>query len=189
MAYIIGYLEIICLYLLHTKVHALASACMCVSRIFHIGEGVLTSKVNNQFNNMDLSREAFGPYGSNCFLKGVCTSISKESYSHLWFFRGRWGVWKPHLVLPMCLQLSFSTTGISVQTMKTGFLTIVNSLPPGKYFMFFCCLLSFFKINFFEKFFQEYHQCVKKIGSRSGSTFCPAWSWFNLFAKVISRRH
>ena len=27
----------------------------------------------------------------------------------------------------------------------------------------------FFKINFFEKFFQEYHQMVKKFGSRSGS--------------------
>ena len=28
-----------------------------------------------------------------------------------------------------------------------------------------------FKINFFEKFFQEYHQNVKQFGSRSGPTF------------------
>ena len=25
--------------------------------------------------------------------------------------------------------------------------------------MLFCCLLIYFKINFFEKFFQDYHQC------------------------------
>ena len=30
----------------------------------------------------------------------------------------------------------------------------------------------FFKINFFEKLFQEYHFSVKHIGSRSGPTFC-----------------
>ena len=30
----------------------------------------------------------------------------------------------------------------------------------------------FFKIKFFEKFFQEYHMCVKLFGSRSGPTFC-----------------
>ena len=32
----------------------------------------------------------------------------------------------------------------------------------------------FFKNNFFEKFFQEYHQSVKQFGSRSGPTFCGA---------------
>ena len=32
---------------------------------------------------------------------------------------------------------------------------------PGKFFMLFCRLLIFFKINFFEKFFQEYHLSVK----------------------------
>ena len=31
----------------------------------------------------------------------------------------------------------------------------LNSLPTG---CLFCCLLIFFKINFFEKFFQEYDQ-------------------------------
>ena len=29
--------------------------------------------------------------------------------------------------------------------------------------MSFCRLLIFFKINFFEKFFQEYHQSVKRF--------------------------
>ena len=41
----------------------------------------------------------------------------------------------------------------------------------GKFFMLFCCLLIFFKINFFEEFFQKYHQSVKQFGSRSGPTF------------------
>ena len=40
---------------------------------------------------------------------------------------------------------------------------VFNSLPPGKFFMLFCCLLIFFKFNFFEKNFQEYHQSVKHI--------------------------
>ena len=29
-----------------------------------------------------------------------------------------------------------------------------------------CCLLIFFKINFFEKYLHEYHQNVKQFGSR-----------------------
>ena len=46
-----------------------------------------------------------------------------------------------------------------------------------------------FKINFSKKIFQKYHQSVKQFESRSGLTFCPAWSVSKLFAKVISRRH
>ena len=46
-------------------------------------------------------------------------------------------------------------------------------------FDFFFCLLIFFKINFFEKFFQDYHQSIKQFGSRSGPTF---WSGSKLFA-------
>ena len=42
------------------------------------------------------------------------------------------------------------------------------TLPTVKFFMLFCRLLIFFKINFFEKFFQEYHQSVKHSGSKSG---------------------
>ena len=40
-----------------------------------------------------------------------------------------------------------------------GLFDLFNLLPPGKFFMLFCHLLIFFKINFFEEFFQEYHQC------------------------------
>ena len=40
--------------------------------------------------------------------------------------------------------------------------------------VFFCRLLNFFKINFFEKFFQKYHQSVKQFGSRSSPTHCRA---------------
>ena len=52
--------------------------------------------------------------------------------------------------------------------------TTLNSLPPGKFCMLFCRLLIIFKINFSEKFFQEYHQSVKQFGSRSGPTKCRA---------------
>ena len=39
--------------------------------------------------------------------------------------------------------------------------------------MLFCRLLIFFKINFFEKFFQEYYpMSVKQFESRSSWTFC-----------------
>ena len=47
--------------------------------------------------------------------------------------------------------------------------------PLGKLFMLLCCLLVLFKINFLEKFFQEYHDpSVKQIGSRSCLAFCRA---------------
>ena len=39
----------------------------------------------------------------------------------------------------------------------------INPLPAGNFSPLFCCPLIFFKINFFEKFFQEYHQSVKKV--------------------------
>ena len=68
-------------------------------------------------------------------------------------------------------------------------INIIISSPSGKFCHVFCCLLILFKINFSEKFFQEYHLSVKQIGSRSGPTFCRAWSGSNLFAKAMSRRH
>ena len=37
---------------------------------------------------------------------------------------------------------------------------IVNSLHLGKNFPLFCRLLIFFKINFFQKYFKEYHLIV-----------------------------
>ena len=43
----------------------------------------------------------------------------------------------------------------------------VTSLHAGKFFMLFCRLLVFFKINLFQMFFQEYHQTVNR--ERSGS--------------------
>ena len=65
----------------------------------------------------------------------------------------------------------------------------VNSLPTGYLCMLFCRLLIFFKITFFKKLFQQYHQSVKQFGSRSGPTFCRTWTGTKLFAKIISRRH
>ena len=71
----------------------------------------------------------------------------------------------------------------SIQKGKTRglFSELVPPLMPNEIFlpylltgltllatMLFCRLLIFFKINFFDKFFQEYHQSVKQFGSRSG---------------------
>ena len=42
---------------------------------------------------------------------------------------------------------------------------VLNSLPPGKFFILYCRQLIFFKIIFLEKFFQEYHLSAKQIGS------------------------
>ena len=50
---------------------------------------------------------------------------------------------------------------------------MVNTLSLlGNFFPLFCRLLFFFKISFFEKFFQEYHLSVKQFGSRSGPPKC-----------------
>ena len=59
----------------------------------------------------------------------------------------------------------------------------------GNFSCFCCRLLTFFKINFFQKFFQEHCQSVKQFGPRSGPTFWWPWSWSKLFAKFISRRY
>ena len=40
--------------------------------------------------------------------------------------------------------------------------------------MLYFCLLTYIKINFFQKFFQEYNQSVKQFGFRSGLMFCQA---------------
>ena len=61
------------------------------------------------------------------------------------------------------------------------------SLHAGKFFIIFCRLLIFFKIDIFKKFFQDYHQSAKQFGPRSGPTFSRAWSGSNLFAEIISR--
>ena len=54
-------------------------------------------------------------------------------------------------------------------------------------FTCFFVICSFFKTIFSKKIFPEYHQSVKQFGSRSGPTFCQAWSGSKLFAKVISK--
>ena len=58
----------------------------------------------------------------------------------------------------------------------------------GNFSCFCCRLLTFYKINFFKKFFQELYQNVKQFVSRlDGHSF--SLSGFKLFANVISRRH
>ena len=47
--------------------------------------------------------------------------------------------------------------------------------------------VDFYQHNFFKILFQEKHQSVKQLGSRSGRTFCRAWSGSKLFAKFICR--
>ena len=49
--------------------------------------------------------------------------------------------------------------------------------------MLFCRLLIFFKIKFFENFFQEYHQSIKQFGSRSGPTFHWGLIWVQIVCK------
>ena len=62
----------------------------------------------------------------------------------------------------------------------------VCTLDDFNTFVVICWL--FFKINFFQAFFQEHYQSVKRSISRSGPTFCRYWSGNKLFAKVISRQ-
>ena len=59
----------------------------------------------------------------------------------------------------------------------------------GNFACFFVVCRFFFKLTFFffKKIFQQYHQSVKQFGSRSGQTFCRAWSGSKLFANVFSR--
>ena len=59
---------------------------------------------------------------------------------------------------------------------------------PGNFSCFCCCLLTFFKISLFKKFFQEHYHSVKTFGSSLCRTFYLAWSGSNLSAKVISRQ-
>ena len=67
----------------------------------------------------------------------------------------------------------------------------INSLHAEIFFHYFCWLLIFlFKINFFENFFQEYHQSVKQFKTRSGPTkiLSGLISGSKLFVKVIMQR-
>ena len=52
--------------------------------------------------------------------------------------------------------------------------------PLGNFSCFFLSSADFLKINLFVKFFLEYF--LKQFGSRSGLTFCQAWSESKLFS-------
>ena len=78
-------------------------------------------------------------------------------------------------------QLCLDKLNINHINPKPSFLCMLGNFPC------FCCrLLTFYKINFFKKFFQEHYQNVKQFVSRlDGHSFC--LSGFKLFANVISR--
>ena len=80
--------------------------------------------------------------------------------------------------------LSLIATGINHFRAHTEISRINASQPTSltickvsNFSCFNCRLLTFFKINFFKKFFQEHYQSVKQ--------FCQSWYGSKLFAKVI----
>ena len=82
-----------------------------------------------------------------------------------------------------------NTTHCSANSSWTSWNKSNQTFAPWEIFHSILLSADFFKINFFEKFFLEYHLNVKQFGSRSGPTLCRAWSGSKLFAKVISSRH
>ena len=80
--------------------------------------------------------------------------------------------------------------GLQPATTNRNMSLTLQLFAPGILYAFLSCAdFFFFKSTFFKKIFQEYHKSVKQFGSRSGTAFCPAWSGYKLFAKVISWRH
>ena len=77
-----------------------------------------------------------------------------------------------------------------LHTYKIGFffLKVPKLCMLGNFSCFCCRLLTFFKIFFFKKIFQEHYQSVKQFVSRSLPTFCRSWSGSKQFANVISRQ-
>ena len=74
---------------------------------------------------------------------------------------------------------------------NSDFTTNCSTLNESSFFIYFfllifvivvVCWLFFFKIHFFQKFFQEHCQIVKKFGSRSGLTERGTLSGSQLFA-------
>ena len=53
----------------------------------------------------------------------------------------------------------------------------------GNFSCFWCCLLTLFRINFFEKFFQVFYQSGKLFGSGSGPKFYRGQIWVQTFLK------
>ena len=53
----------------------------------------------------------------------------------------------------------------------------------GNFSCFCCRLLTFFKINFFKKYFQEHFHSVKLVGSRSGTDILSVLIWVQTVGK------
>ena len=66
-----------------------------------------------------------------------------------------------------------------------------NSLQyiAWKYFMIFSSVEFFSKLTFSKNYFRNIIRVLNSFGSRSGPTFCRAWSGSILLTKAISRRH
>ena len=60
------------------------------------------------------------------------------------------------------------------QSDTSGGATWYEEEDDGNYLNFSLSSADFFEINFFQKTFPDDYQSVKKLGSRSGSTFCRA---------------
>ena len=102
-------------------------------------------------------------------------------------------IWKKYLLLSMIkwYLIIVSNKHFLVFSLQTHVYVVFmrqvyQSLFPS-FFHVFCCLLVFDK-NIFKKSIKQTFQSVKLFRSRSGPTFCRAWSGSKLFAKVISRR-
>ena len=94
----------------------------------------------------------------------------------------------------MSQNLSSAAVVIDALRVKNGITLHIITQGPGQTlcmlgnFSCFCCrLLTFFKINFFKKFFQK-HISVKWLGYRTELNFCQSLSGSKLIAKIISRR-
>ena len=65
----------------------------------------------------------------------------------------------------------YSLKGFKYQNNSFEVILVFKSLHAGKFGLLFCCLLIFFEIKFFKKFFQQYHQGVKQFDADQGQCF------------------
>ena len=70
----------------------------------------------------------------------------------------------------MAPTLLFATVVMLLYGLRSVLVNIIL-FAPGEIFPDFLSSADSFKINFFEKFFQEYDQSLKQFDSRSGPTF------------------
>ena len=119
----------------------------------------------------------------------LCSRVSVCVYASV--YGGKEGLNWPEE--PFQRSLKFSLAAIShgpLEEWKPKSITITawHCIPLcllGNFASFFIVCWYFFKINFWEKFFQEYHQSVKKFGSRSGPMFCQSWSVCKCYQQTI----